>query len=172
MLHIPVIYVKDKQAFSKKGGTLRLIGKPIDIAKKFHKDGTKLVHFVDLDAMNGNENNMDIYDNLTFILHLEVEGAKSERVLKHLLALNARVVIDLPTKLDLAQFAEKRRLLVGKVKQPGAASEAVFDLLYAGESQEEAAALLATDRRIILVNGLAMPKGRKKPFGILEELGD
>jgi phosphoribosylformimino-5-aminoimidazole carboxamide ribonucleotide (ProFAR) isomerase len=171
MMQIPVLYVKDKQAFVKVEGTFRLAGKPIDIAKDLHKKGIELVHFIDLDAEKGNPTNFDIYDNLTYLMHIQVEGPKDERLVKKLLAMNVRVVVKLPTQIDLAAFAEKKRLLVGKVEVATAINDSVFDLLYMGNEKPVISALFKTEKRIILANVDVCPKG-KKPFGILCDLGE
>ena len=39
MLQAKLFYIKDKQAFTKDHGILRFIGKPIDIAKQWKKEG-------------------------------------------------------------------------------------------------------------------------------------
>jgi uncharacterized protein related to proFAR isomerase len=115
MIRGKVFWIKEKQAFIKENSTLRLIGKPFDIAKKAKDDGIKIIHIVDLDAQKGLKTNFDVYDKLTYIINIEVEGVKDEEFIKKLLGINARVVIDLPTSLDLEKFKERSSLLVGKV---------------------------------------------------------
>src|SRR3990167_2673438 len=113
MLKAKLVYLKDKQFFEKVG-TLRLVGKPIETAKKLKDQGFELLHIIDLDAQRGIETNFDVYDKLTYLMHVQVECDREEFI-ERLLGINARVVIILPTKLDLKKFKDKNRLLVGKI---------------------------------------------------------
>jgi len=115
MLRAKFIYIKEKQAFSKEDGILKLMGKPIDIAKQWKKEGNELLHVIDLDALKGMKTNFDIYDKLTYLMHVEIECGENEEFIEQLLKINARVVIHLPTKIDLKKFSKKKRLLVGKI---------------------------------------------------------
>ena len=74
-LEIRSMIVKDKQAFMQKDGMMRLIGKPIDVAKKWRDQGCKLIHIIDSDAQKGMTTNLDIYDNLTYFVNVQVECA-------------------------------------------------------------------------------------------------
>lgn len=182
MMEIPLIYIKDKQAFIKKGGVLKLVGKPGELVKHLKKEGTELIHIVDLDAMNGSTTNFDVYDGLTFFMHIQVEGAKTEQMVKKLLEINARVVVPLPAPeaIHLEKFKNKKRLLVGKICEPEFEESAnetvfasVFDLFYCGDSEPAILMLLKTKRRILLQGKLAGKiKGKKlaaKLFGIIED---
>jgi len=111
-LKIPLIYLRDKQAFRKEGGMLRLIGKPLDYAKDLKKRGFLLIHIVDTDALSGMPNNLDVYSNLTYILNVEVECAPELKIVTKLLTLKCRVV--LPPSADIASMKEKK-LLVAKI---------------------------------------------------------
>ncbi len=167
MLKIPFIYVKDKQAFKKEEGVLKLIGKPSELAREWKKEGIKLVHIVDLDAINGNNANFDIYDTLTYFINIEVEGARDEKAVAKLIDVNARVIIELPTPIKLSKFSEKKRLLVGKIEKIKDANDDVFDLYYTGTDEKEVVKLLKTKRRIILTS-LVKLKGKIKPFGMVK----
>jgi hypothetical protein len=111
-LRIPLIYLRDKQAFRKEGGMLRLIGKPLDYAKDLKKAGCMLVHIVDMDALLGMPKNLDVYDNLTYVINVEVECAAVPGIVTKLLSLKCRVV--LPPQADVASLREKK-LLVAKI---------------------------------------------------------
>lgn len=111
-MEIPLIYLKDKQAFTKKGGFLRLLGNPVDTAKKIMGKGYKLIHIVDEDALKGLSKNMDVYDALTYFINVQVECAPDEELVKKLLSLRCRVV--LPPDTDISGYEEKN-LLVAKI---------------------------------------------------------
>lgn len=166
MLKIPLIYLKDKQAFTKEDGTLKFLGKPADLAREWKKEGVKLIHVIDLDAMNKNSVNFDIYDTLTYFINVEIEGITDEKAIKKLLEINARVVVELPTNFKLSKFSDKKRLLVGKITNQKDITDDVFDIYYCGTEEKAAEKLLKTKRRIILTNLIAL-KG-KKPFGMVK----
>ena len=115
-MRIPLICIKDKQAFRKEDTLLRFIGNPIELARKFKKEGYKLIHIVDLDALSGISTNLDMYDSLTYIINVQVECAPNENLVKKLLSLKCRVVLP-PSDLDLSSIREKK-LLVAKVSKP------------------------------------------------------
>ena len=165
-MKIPVIYLRDKQAFSNKTNRLAILGKPIDLAKKLKKEGADLIHIVDLDLEKGNIVNFDTYDHLTYFIHAQVEGARDEKTVKRLVDVGMRTVIPLPTLLNLKKFSKNKRLLVGKITNPEDASDDVFDLLYSGTKKEELESLLKTGRRIISLNNIIV-KGKQKLFGVL-----
>jgi hypothetical protein len=166
-LRIPLVYVKDKQAFEKSGGTLKLLGKITELARKWKKEGIELIHIVDMDAERGSSANFDIYDQLTYFMHVEVEGAGYDKLMKRLLGVDVRVVVPVPSKIDLKKYAEKKRLIVGKVEKiegGKGAYDDVFDIIYSGASSEELEKLLKTGKRII-VDGELKTKNEKKLFG-------
>ena len=112
MLEVPLIYIKDKQAFRKIGGTLKILGNAVEIARKLSAK-YKLIHVIDLDLEKGITTNFDIYDKLTYFVNIQVE-CNDEKIAERLLNLKARVVVKLPTKLPLEKWNE--RLLVGVIK--------------------------------------------------------
>ena len=114
MLRIPLLLMKDKQAFTRKDGALRLAGKPIDIAKKLKGKGVRLIHIVDTDALKGLSTNLDVYDNLTYVINVQVECAPKQDIVMKLLSLRCRVV--LPPSFDTSSLKEKR-LLVAKIPE-------------------------------------------------------
>lgn len=128
MLIIPLIYVKDKQAFIKERGILRLLGKPIDIANNLKEEGYKLIHIVDLDALDGLSTNLDIYDALTYFINVQVECAPKEQLVKKLLSFRCRVVIP-PSNLDLSAIKEKNLLVAKFSKETKGNLEDFHDVL-------------------------------------------
>ncbi|MBD3389451.1 hypothetical protein GF415_00660 [Candidatus Micrarchaeota archaeon] len=152
MLEVPLIYLKGKKAYKKKLGTLKPMGSAIKVAKKFKEQlGTELIHVVDLDALQGKKTNYDIYDHLTFSMYVQIEVKPDPKLIKPLLGLNARVVIELPTKLDLKQFEDKKRLLVGKITPRFRGSlEGVYDIYLDGESPAKLRELLKKKKRVFV----------------------
>jgi len=145
------MHVRDKQAFSLEAGMMRMIGKPIDVAKRWKEEGCKLIHIVDVDALNGTSTNLDIYDNLTFFINVEVECAPS--IATKLLDLKCRVVLSPSAGPAVEGFREKR-LLVAKLP-PGHAVDgrelAAFHDVILEEADEGAVEkLLSLGKRIII----------------------
>jgi hypothetical protein len=115
LLRIPLIYVREKQAFRKDDGAMRLLGKPVDVAKRLKEQGHKLLHIVDQDALKGLSTNLDIYDALTYFINVQVECAPDDTLVKKLLSLKCRVVLQ-PSGLDLSGIKE-RKLLVARIRR-------------------------------------------------------
>ncbi len=113
-LEIRSMIVKDKQAFMQKDGMMRLIGKPIDVAKKWRDQGCKLIHIIDSDAQKGMTTNLDIYDNLTYFVNVQVECAPIPAIFTKLLTLKCRIVLSPSAGASIAAMAEKK-LLVAKI---------------------------------------------------------
>ncbi len=147
-LEIPLIYLRDKQAFRREGGVLRLIGKPLDHARELKKAGTALIHIVDMDALSGMQKNMDVYDNLTYVINVEVEAAPEPAMVMRLLSLKCRVV--LPPSFDTSGISEKR-LLVAKIP-PGYPGEAAgfHDVVLEDADEESAGRFRRLGKRVII----------------------
>ncbi len=131
-MDIALIVLKDKQAFSKGSGPMRLMGKPLEAARRLQERGFKLLHIVDDDAMKGNPTNMDVYDGLTYFINVQVECAPRSEFVRRLLSLKCRVVLppsDLPGAMDVSSMKEKK-LLVAKIP-PGykGAAQGFHDVL-------------------------------------------
>lgn len=127
MLEIPAFYVKDKQAFRKKEGTMAIIGNAVDVAKKLSKKA-KLIHIIDLDALQGMSVNFDIYDKLTYLVNIEVETDPRPEIVSKLLKIKSRAVVRLPA--DLETFEKEKRLLVGKITgEYNGKTDSVHDLI-------------------------------------------
>jgi len=151
-LSAPLIYLQGKKAYRKDLGTLRPMGSAIKVAKKLRERlGTELLHIVDLDALKGKKTNYDIYDHLTFIMYVQVEVRPDPKMVGPLLQMGARVVVDLPTKLDLKQYASNKRLIVGKISPRYKGSlDDVFDVYLDGDSQARVSELQRKKRRVLV----------------------
>ncbi|MBD3209764.1 hypothetical protein GF318_00085 [Candidatus Micrarchaeota archaeon] len=119
---IPVIYLKDKQVFRREEGVLRLLGNPVDQAKRLKTEGYQLIHIVDLDALEGLSRNMDVYDKLTYFINVQVESAPEEGLVKKLLTFRCRVVLPLPGP-DLSGIREKNLLVARGVSRSDSAED-------------------------------------------------
>ncbi len=148
LLKIPQMYLKDKQAFKKVDGMLKLVGKPLDAAKAFKADGFRLIHIIDMDAAAGLPRNMDVYDGLTYIINVQVECAPLLPIVMKLLSLKCRVV--LPPSMDVTSLKEKK-LLVAQIPE-GYIGEATgfHDVLIQRADDESVRRLHAIGKRIIV----------------------
>ena len=164
-MKIPLIYLKDKQAFTKQKGVMRLLGNPVEIAKKFKEEGYILLHIIDLDAEKGMETNFDVYDKLTCFINIEVECNK-EHFIGRLIKIKSRVVVQLPSELNLKKWKENKRLLVGKIgKDYHEKAEEVHDLILE-EPTDELFRKFKEKRLIVYENY----KGKEKVWGIIFSL--
>jgi uncharacterized protein related to proFAR isomerase len=168
VLEIPVIYVKDKQAFTKKDGIMKILGNPVHVARDYASKGTKLIHIIDEDVKKGLTNNLDIYDKLTFFINIEVECGDHIEIIDKLLAKKARVVLRLPTNLDLSLWADHERLLVGIVdaKYTGKAN-GVHDVIIEEADEKLVKKFQDLGKRVIAF-GLKDQKMKKQLFGIIK----
>ncbi|MFH1221838.1 MAG: hypothetical protein V1492_02000 [Candidatus Micrarchaeota archaeon] len=145
MLKVPVVYLKDKQAFEKRTGAMRLLGSAVEVVKKLGKKH-ELVHLIDLELQKGSMANFDTYDKLTYFTHIQVE-CEDRIAVERLLALKARVVVQLPSKLPLEKYNKK--LLVGIASGTEDAS-AVGDVLLENPSIAKIALYEKQGKRIML----------------------
>lgn len=169
MIRAKLIYLRDKQAF-EKDGVLRLLGKPVTVAKELKTQGIDLLHIVDLDALKGLATNFDVYDKLTYIMHVEVECVEDMQLIGKLLEINARVVVTLPArKLDLKNFAGKERLLVGKITS-GYAGNApdVHDVLIEDATLGLADKFSKLKKRVLVYRKDYKKEMEKLVFGIID----
>jgi len=152
ILNVPRIYVKGKTAYKKQLGTLKPMGNAIKIAKRLRERlGTELIHIVDLDALEGKKTNFDIYDHLTFIMYVQVEVKPDPKLIKPLLKVGARVVVDMPAKLDLSEFEENKRLLVGRITPRSKCNlDEVYDVYLDGDSETKLKDLIKKKRRVFV----------------------
>lgn len=151
MLDIPLVFIRHKQVFRED--MLTLLGKPVDVAKKLKEGGCTLIHIVDEDALAGNSSNLDIYNNLTYFINVEVECAPKVEIVHKLLSLKCRVVLAPPLKAALSGFREKK-LLVAKVPHDyaGGASglEGFHDVVVEDADDAAVAHFAAMGKRVII----------------------
>nr|QNO54469.1 hypothetical protein FMKGKFDM_00002 [Methanosarcinales archaeon ANME-1 ERB7] len=170
MLRIPVIYVRGKQAFSKKEGILRLLGKPTGVARDFAEEGRKLIHIIDKEA-RGTSPNFDVYDSLTTFMHIQVECG-SETFAKLLVGIKARAVVRLPPKFSLEGFSDDERLLVGIIESGYSGSvEGVHDLIIENADDKSVEKFSKTKKRLIVKKEdyeKLKTENKKKIWGVLE----
>lgn len=160
MIKIAQIIVKDKQAFSRTGGVLRFLGSAVDIAKKIKDDGFKLIHIVDEDALSGSSTNLDVYDNLTCFINVQVEGFSKDEMIKKLLSLRCRVVLSPET--DVSKYSEKN-LLVAKVKAGYSGSlDGFHDVILENADEPSIQKFSKLGKRIIIYSEL---KTKQKVWG-------
>lgn len=170
MLRIRTMHVKDKQAFSDAGGTMRFLGKPIDIARRWKDEGCRLIHIVDVDAIKGTPTNLDIYDNLTFFVNVEVECAPQAQMVAKLLSLKCRVVLA-PTAESgvIASGMEEKRLLVAIIRKSYKGdADGFHDVILEDADERSVARFHALGRRVIIYQkDEAKIKSKKLLFGII-----
>ncbi len=113
MIRAKLLYLREKQFFVKKGGALAYLGKPNDISKRLKEDGFGLLHIIDLDAIKGQKTNFDVYDTLTYSIHVQAECGANPAFMERLLKINCRVVVHLPA--DLSALSVMKKSLLGIV---------------------------------------------------------
>ncbi len=141
-------YLKGKQVFRKGKATYRLVGSPIPLIKKKVKEGFEVFHIKDLDALNGNATNLDIYDHLTQFTHVQVECLEKETLVKKLLGLRVRVILKLPIKKIYPKEYEK--LIVGKAEPGYKGPLNCHDVFLDGEDKELARRIKKEKKRLII----------------------
>lgn len=90
------VFLKDKLFFSYSNGLKRVLGNAVSVGKALAKD-FGLLHVVDEDLLLFPKvlKNKDVYDNLTYFIHVQVEAPPnvSEKVVRELLSFDVRVVL-------------------------------------------------------------------------------
>jgi len=171
-LQIPLICVKDKQAFRKAEGTLRRIGNPAQLARELSGSGTRLLHVIDLDANRGQATNMDIYNSLTYFINVEVECSAKKDTMDRLFRLKARIVLELPCKLDLSEFKKNERLLVGSFgKEYDGDAAGVHDVIIKDADDAAVKRFAKLGKRIIVFEsdyGKLETGNRKLVWGVIK----
>ena len=172
-LIIPIIYIRDKQAFADRG-MLEFLGKPIDVAKEMQKNGIKLIHIIDIQALAGSSTNLDIYDKLTYLINVEVECAPNEALIRKFLSLRCRVV--LKGNVDVSEYNEQNLLVGVAGKTAGSNVSASLtgfkDVIVEEWDDELVSKLFSAKKRIILfekdISKFEKSENKKKKlFGIL-----
>jgi hypothetical protein len=171
ILKIPILYIKDKQVFRKENGILRLVGKPLDVAKQMKKEGYKLIHFIDADALAGLSNNLDIYDGLTYFINIQVECAPNLKLVSKLITLKCRVVLDIVSaEASLKIDGLNKNLLVAKIPKGAKYSgnaESFRDVILEEFDEKEAKRFEKLGKRIIIYK-TQDPKPKTTKVGDLE----
>lgn len=168
-MKIYAIYLKDKQIFKKDSGTIRLVGNAVDVIKMLYKRRVKLIHINDEDLNNKNTTNFDVYNNLTYFINIQVE-ADDEKIIQKLIEVRARIVIKLPTKINLKRFEKDKNLLVGVVntKFEGDVSQ-VNDLIIENADYETVKKYHELGKRIIVHKKDLTKEMKDIVFGVIEE---
>lgn len=170
MIKAKLLHLKDKQFFEIIAGTMRFIGKPMDVAKKLRKEGYDLLHIVDEDIKRDSETNFDAYDSLTYLMNVEVECGDKDKLLIKLLTVKVRVVVKLPTKLDLTKYKENK-LLVGSIDAGFVGNASAVNDLIIENADDDAIEEFAKEKRVLVYekdfNKLS-EKAKKKVFGVIE----
>ncbi len=172
MISGKIIFIKDKQAFTKEKGVLRLIGNPITTTKRLKEQGITLLHIIDIDAQKGLKTHFDIYDKLTYLINIEVDEIKNVEFIEKLLEINARVVLRLPTKLDLKKWKDKIGFLVAKLKdiKDIKGIGAVRDVILENPNELLVAELKKLKKRIIIYKkDYEKIKNKRAIFLVLED---
>lgn len=163
---VPTIYIKDKQAFSKEGGMMRLLGPAVEMIRQLSQK-YRLFHIIDLDLKKGSTANFDIYDKLTYFAHIQVE-CDDEKAIEKLIDVNARAVVRLPTALNLGKWNKK--LLVGIVESPGEDISGVNDVIIAGGDEKTAMEIMKKcekEGKRIMLCAAGRYGGEKKAWAII-----
>ena len=169
---IRLMHVKDKQAFMEKDGMKRLLGKPIDVAKRWKDEGCVLIHILDADAIKGTPANLDIYSNMTYFINVQVECAPVKAIITKLLTLKCRVVLRPPEGASVAAMAEKKLLvaIVRSGERPSEKDLAPFhDVILTDADDESVSRCLAFKKRVIIYekDELKLKKTKNKIWGII-----
>jgi hypothetical protein len=165
-MDVPLFYVKGKRAFRKELGSLRPLGNAPRLVRSL-SDQYSLFHIIDLDALKGNRTNFDVYDHLTYFTHVQVELKPDPSLIAPLLEMDVRIVLPLPTKLDLSQFSSKKNFLLGKVSPSYEGSfEGLREILLDGKDDLLARRILSEGKRLFVKKEF-YPKGYRRAFGTL-----
>jgi uncharacterized protein related to proFAR isomerase len=164
--------VKDKQAFMEKDGMMRLLGKPIDVAKRWKDEGCQLIHILDADAIKGTPTNLDIYSNMTYFINVQVECAPVKTILTKLLRLKCRVVLRPTEGASIAAMAEKKLLvaLVRSGERPDKEELAPFhDVILEDADDESVSRCLSFKKRVIIYekDEKKLKKTKDKVWGVI-----
>lgn len=158
--------MRDKQLFTKANGILRLVGKPLDTAKELKKEGYKLIHFVDMDALSGRNTNLDVYSGLTYFINVQVECAPKAEILQKLMTLKCRVVL-LPTAELDSSVSLNHNLMVAKITTNYTGDAKDFrDVILENYDESSAKKFIKLGKRIIIYEN-QKPKKTKDIWGII-----
>jgi hypothetical protein len=147
MLKIPLIHLKDKQAFARLGSIPRLLGNPVELGKDLKDRGCKLIHIIDEDAMKGMTKNLDVYSALTFFINVQVECAPQEQIVRKLLSLRCRVV--LPPDVDISGYDENNLLVANLPPGYKGKADGFKDVIVRSEADAER--MIKLKKRVMLL---------------------
>ena len=121
--------LKDKLFFSLHGGVKKLEGNAVSVAKSLK--GIELLHIIDEDLLRFPRvvKNLDVYDKLTYFIHVQVEvpDGATESVLRSLLERNVRIVLS----ENLAErFEEMLKAKAGFVVAKGFVKDWICDVFF------------------------------------------
>jgi len=126
-LRVPVLYVRDKTFFRYNKGIKIFLGGGFGIIRSYQKR-YKLVHLIDENLLNGNSRNLDIYNQATYHLHIQVEIDKiDDQVLKTLLSYDTRIVSKNKDIIQKVLSIKPRYIVLKKERFEG--NEKVRDLI-------------------------------------------
>lgn len=163
-MKIPLLFLRDKQAFSKKDGILHLEGKPLALARDLQEQGIRLIHFVDMDALSGMSKNLDIFGQLTFFINVEVECAPKDSLIMRLLDLKCRVV--LPPDAPVSKYREKK-LLVARIPDGYSGdAEGFHDVILENADEQAVKRFEKLGKRVIIFEK-DKEKVKGKPWGVI-----
>lgn len=170
MLRIPVICIREKQAFIKERGILRMMGKPNDVARDLAAKGHKLIHIIDTQA-KGKSPNFDVYNSLTYFINIQVECGTAAFA-KSMLGIKSRIVVSLPASFDLREFSGNERLVVGMAGAGFTGSvEGVHDLIITDATDAAVERFYGMKKRLIVRASDYAKLGKdskEKIWGVLE----
>ncbi|MDO8553679.1 MAG: hypothetical protein Q7S22_02640 [Candidatus Micrarchaeota archaeon] len=170
MIKAKLLYLKDKQFFAIVDGARRFLGKPMDVGKKLKKEGYDLLHIIDEDLKRDSDTNFDAYNSLTYLMNVEVECGDKDKLLIKLLTVKVRIVVKLPTKLDLGKYKESK-LLVGSIDADFDGNvEHVNDLIIESATNESIEKFSKSNRILVYEKDFDKlnEKSKKKVFGVIE----
>ena len=165
-MEVPMFCIKGKQAYRKELGSLRLLGNAAQLVRSLSEEYS-LFHITDLDALNGNKTNFDLYDRFTYFTHVQVEARQDPKLLAPLFKMDVRVVVDLPAEALLQEFSERRNFILGRIP-PGYTGPLrhAREILLDGKDDALARRILEEGKRLFIKKEF-YPKGHRRAFGIL-----
>jgi uncharacterized protein related to proFAR isomerase len=125
-----------------------MIGKPLDVARDLKAQGYKLIHIIDGDALAGLQNNLDVYNSLTYIINVQVECAQNKEIITKLLSLKCRVI--LPPTTDVSTMSEKRLLVTRISASYSGKADGFHDVVLENADEEGIKHFTKLKKRVII----------------------
>ena len=100
-LNIPILYVRDKTFFRNKNGMMVYVGGAFEVIRQYKK-AYKLIHIIDESLNKRDLSNLDLYNQATYNIHVQVELTQDvgDAIIDSLLKYNIRIVSDIPRVLQ------------------------------------------------------------------------